>query len=383
MKIKFMKNISSFFLICFIAASFTSCGDKKSEVPTAEPGTPEWLAGYPQVPVGAITADLVLQADKKSKVYWAMADKSISLTPAELKVQAIAPTNTAIKFKGVISIDPNTEKTETILGLTQNKKYFTYIVGESVADTTLQPTVQSFDIITYYRQDTSQYTTTQEGNRTVLYLIYRPEDALKYPDKKHPICFSLCGNGEIAAQGKINMIRNGSLSQYIDLGNDVPMMVMSIQHTTGSWNTTLIDEGVTHAFATYPVNTKKVYMTGMSGGGYGTWNYSVAHAARLTAIVPISGGGDKNKACNLKSVPVWAFHNQTDGTVNVQNSIDMVNAVNACQPTETAKLSIFQDIGHDCWRRVYNQNHGDWKKAGKDQTIAKVDIYTWMMSKSK
>jgi hypothetical protein len=374
-----MKRVGSIYLLFLVALTFSSCSD--SNEPVAEPGTPEWTAGYPMIPFGAVSVDLILQADKKSKVYWAITDKAITLTPKELRTQTIANTNAAIKFKGIASIDPNTEKIETVSGLTQNKKYFAYLVGESVADTVLQPTIKSFDFTTYYRQDTSSYQSTAE-NRTVLYLIYRPEDALKYPDKKHPICFFLGGDGDVATPGKINMIHGGTLPDYIKTGNDVPLMVMSIQHTIKNWNATLIEEGITHGLATYPVNTKKVYMTGLSGGGYGVWNYAVAFPSKLTAIVPISGGGNKNKACNIKSISIWAFHNEVDGTVNLVNSQNMVNAVNACSPVEPAKLTIFPDTGHDCWRRVYNKNSPDWLKPGKNG-IDKVDIYSWMLSKSK
>ena len=118
------------------------------------------------------------------------------------------------------------------------------------------------------------------------------------------------------------------------------------------------------------------------GGGYGCWNYAIAFPEKLTTIVPISGGGNKNKACNLKPISIWAFHNETDGPVDVSNSINMINAVNACPPLKEVKLTIFPDEGHDCWRRVYDQNSPDWLKPGKSG-IAKVDIYSWMLSKSK
>jgi predicted peptidase len=378
-KILTMKHLTIYLLLCSVTLLFSSCSD--SNEPPAVPGTPEWIAGYPQVPYGATTADLVLQTDIKASVYWIVADQEISLAPHDLKAEAGTSTNAAIKFKGIVSVDGNVAKTETIAGLAENKKYFVYLVSESVADSKLQPVVQSFNFTTYYRQATSQYASAAE-NRSVLYLIYRPESVLKYPETKAPICFFLGGNGEVATQGTINMIRNGSLPEYISKGNNVPMIVMSIQQTVQNWNTNLIDEGVVHALATYPVDTKKVYMTGISGGGFGCWNYALGHASKLTAIVPISGGGTTGIACNLKAVPVWAFHNKTDGIVNASNSQNMITAINACPPTAEIKYSIFPDEGHDCWRRVYDQNHSDWLITGKNG-IAKVDIYAWMLSKTK
>lgn len=342
------------------------------------PGSPEWSAGYPGVAQGAVSVDLLLKADRGAKVYWVIADQSISLTGETLKAQAQSSTNPAIKFKGVSSLGANTETVQEVTGLAENSNYVAYLIAESLQDT-LQATVKTFDFKTYIRQDTKKYNSSAEG-REVLYLIYRPEEALKYPDEKYPICFFMGGNGEVAAPGEINMIRNGSLPEYISKGHDVPMIVMSIQQTVSDWNANLIDEGVNHALATYPVDTKKVYMTGISGGGYGCWNYAVNHADKLTAIVPISGGGNASKACTLKNVPVYAFHNQTDNTVASSNSVNMVNAVNDCSPKEQAKLLLFPDTGHDCWRRVYDQSHSNWSKS---PDVAKVDIYAWMLSKSK
>lgn len=355
-----------------------ACGSKNND-PSPKPGAPAWSTGFPLVAYGAVSWDLKLKTDRDTKTYWLLADKSLSLTGVTLKEKALTPNDVSIKANGVTSLSSNVEDIKKLTGLAQNTKYFLYLVAESKADTVLQEQIKSFEFTTYIRQDTKEYTSSAE-NRKVSYLIYRPEEVLKYPDQKYPICFFLGGNGEVADQGEINMIRNGSLPDYINKGNDVPMIVMSIQHIKNDWNTNLIDEGVDHALSSYPVDTKKVYMTGISGGGYGCWNYSVDHANKLTAIVPISGGGNGGKACNLKNLPVYAFHNQTDNAVGSGNSVDMVTKINECSPIEQAKLLLFPDTGHDCWRRVFDQNHANWNKS---PGVDKIDIYTWMLSKKK
>jgi hypothetical protein len=115
-------------------------------------------------------------------------------------------------------------------------------------------------------------------------------------------------------------------------------------------------------------------MIGISGGCFGCWNYAFGHATKPTATVPISGGENKSLACNIKGLGIWAIHNQTDGTVPISNSQSMIDAINACaDPKITPKFSIFPGIGHDCWRRVYDQNHPDRLIPGKNG-IAKVDI---------
>ncbi|MCA4898776.1 MAG: hypothetical protein ACK514_18165 [Bacteroidota bacterium] len=378
-----MKKIK---LLCYHPSSILvllllACGNTPP-APKTQPGSPSWASGYPKAPFGATSVDVTLKTDIQSNAFWVIADQPLTLTPEEVKTQATAPTNPAIKFKGISALAPNTEKTEAVMGLLQKKKYYAYVVSESVADTKLQDNVSAIEFTTNERQALGQYTSTAE-NRQCLFLMYRPENVMKYPGNKYPLLVFLGGNGEVASQGQINMIRNGSLTEFINNGNDVPMMVMSIQHINTNWNTKLIDEGISHALANYPVDDKKIYLTGISGGGFGAWYYAGDYPARLAALVPISGGGNTGKACGMKGVPVWTFTNNTDSTVPVTNTANIVNAYNACSPPTAAKYDKFTDDGHDCWRRVYDKNHGDWSKGGIAGTTAKPDIYTWLLSKSK
>lgn len=359
--------------IILISLSF-SCAEEAQP-----PGAPTWETDYPKVAYGAVSLDLVFKANRTSTVHWLVTSSAVSIADAaDLKTRVATASGVPIIGKGVTVLEGGSEKTETILSLTQNKKYFTYIVAENTEEALFNDVSMS-NFITYSRQDTATFQSTVE-NRQVSYLIYRPEDALKYPDKDYPICFFMGGNGEIAAQGAINVIRNGSLAEYIHKGGNPPMMVMTIQHTKADWNANMIHEGVLHGLATYPVDEKKVYMSGISGGGFGCWAYALDHASVLAAIVPISGGGNTSKACNLNSVAVSAFTNATDGTVAATNTINMITAINVCQRSSPAEILIFPDAGHDCWRRVFNQNHGDWSKS---PGVAKFDIYAWMLSKSK
>lgn len=353
-----------------------SCGSDEVN----PPGAPNWVADYPKAAVGAKTADLIFEADKAATIYWVVSTQALSLTsPDDLVTEAGSPTQASIILNGSVDAGANAEVKQELEDLAENTKYFVYSIAENSADQVLQSSVSASEFTTKVRQEVKTFSSSAES-RTVSYLIYQPEEVLKYPDEAYPILFFLGGNGEIAAQGQINMIRNGSLPEYINKGNDVPMIVMSIQHTVANWNVAMIHEGVTHGLATYPVDPARVYMTGISGGGFGCWNYSVDHADVLAAIVPISGGGNQGKACNLNSVAISAFHNQTDGIVGSANSVNMVNAVNNCTRPEAATLLLFPDTGHDCWRRVYDQNHGDWSKS---PGVSKFDIYAWLLSKKK
>jgi predicted peptidase len=373
---------TSTLVLLFTVGMLMACGDEEDPENngTNIPGSPSWIAGYPHVAYGAVSADLNLETDKNAKVYWVITQTPIQLNAEQLVTEAIDSKLDEISIQGIADTKANEKTRKIIGGLRQNTQYFLYMVAQSVSDTLLQQKVEVVEFKTHSRQDTLEYFSNAE-NRKVKYLLYRPEEVLKYPDKQYPICFFLGGNGEVATNEKpVNMIRNGSLPEYIHKDHDVPMMVMSIQHTKKDWNTQLIDEGVEHAFSTYPINKKKVYMTGISGGGYGCWNYAVSYGDKLTAIIPISGGGNKSKACNLKNVAIWAFHNQTDNTVSATNSQTMIDAVETCPPNKDVKLLFFPDTGHDCWRRVFDETHPNWNKS---PGVEKFNVYDWLLTQSK
>lgn len=100
------------------------------------------------------------------------------------------------------------------------------------------------------------------------------------------------------------------------------------------------------------MDQKRIYLTGLSLGGHGTWALSCRYPDRFAAIAPFCGKGSTDKACNLKEVPVWAFHGAKDNVVPLKESEIMVDAVKACGGD--AILTIYPNIGHACWDEAYN-----------------------------
>ena len=367
--------VTQFAFVC----ALLSCGSEDEDGAPRAGNAPQWAAESPVLATGATTMDINVSTDRSALVYYVIADKPLTLTPAQVKQHATTPLSSGIKASGVIE-SKTSETRKTISQLLQHSNYHAYFVAQNIGDTIHQQTVTYKSFKTFVRQDTSEYTSTVE-NRKVKYLIYRPEEVLKYPEKQYPMLYTLSGNGEVATDDKpMNLIRNGSVPEYIYKGNDVPMMVMSIQHTAQNWNVAMIDEAIVYGNKTFPVDPKRVYLTGMSGGGYGCWSYAQAHPEKLAAIVPISGGGNLSKACTLKDVPVWAFHNQTDNVVPSTNTTNMVKNLNGCPPAKEVKQLLFPDTGHDCWRRVYDKNHANWSKS---PGVERMDIYAWLLTKTK
>lgn len=100
---------------------------------------------------------------------------------------------------------------------------------------------------------------------------------------------------------------------------------------------------------------KRVYLTGLSLGGYATWTIGLRHPERFAAIVPIAGGGsfgDVYGSSRSKDLAIWAFHGAQDGLVPVDESQRMINLLNNVGAPEV-KLTIYPDAEHDAWTRTY------------------------------
>jgi predicted peptidase len=376
-----MKIFKSFYVFFLIAIWSCHNDDPTEETKIVQsPDQRGWNEGFPAIAVGATSVDFSFETTAASIIYYHISEEPLKLSAEDLVKVVSSPSNSPNKFSGSRELNPNEISVATIKELKEGKKYYSYILAKNKINDASPNTIREIPFTTAIRQDTRQFHSNSE-NREVNYLIYRPEEIIKNPNKKYPIIFFLGGFGEMATEHKkINLIQNGLLPEYIQKGNDVPMIVMSVQHIHQEWQNPLINEAMDFAFKNYQIDKNKVYLVGTSGGAFGVWNFAESFAGRLTAIVPISGGGDFTRACTLKALAVWAFHNDQDDLVPPGKSIQMVEAVNECSPIIPAKLLIFPDKGHNCWRRVFDKNHPDWQKS---PGVERVDIFQWLLSQSR
>jgi hypothetical protein len=365
-------------VVLLVALAIVSC-HREDDDPAAKAAldaSPSWINASPLVRPGATSADLVFKTDREATIYYVVSEKEISLSAPLLVAESKSPTDPSIRFNGVTDVPAGTEILTSIEKLQEQKTYYAYFLAQSPGASSANDPIRDLRFKTQIRQDTVQFFSSAE-NREVDFLLYRPEHVFKNPNEKYPIIIFLGGLGEKATKSRrVNIIQNGLLPEYIYKGNDVPMLVMSIQHVYDDWNINLINEAIDYALAKLPVDKARVYLVGTSAGAFGVWGFAEEFADRIRAIVPISGGGDTQRACTLKNEAIWAFTNKFDHLVNPGKSINMVHAVNACAPVTPAKLNVFPDAGHDCWRRVFDKNHPDWKKSPQEQ---RVDIFQWLI----
>lgn len=102
---------------------------------------------------------------------------------------------------------------------------------------------------------------------------------------------------------------------------------------------------------TEQVDPDRLYLTGLSMGGYGSWDLAARAPARFAAVIPICGGGDEATAPKLAHLPIWCFHGAADDVVPVVRSRSMVEALKAAGGA--VKYTEFEAVGHDSWTPAY------------------------------
>jgi len=191
------------------------------------------------------------------------------------------------------------------------------------------------------------------------YLLFLPEG---YGKKKQrwPLIMFLHGAGERGSD--LNKVKVHGPPKIVENRKDFPFIVVSPQCPKDDWWTdkvevliNLLDDIV----ARYKVDKERIYLTGLSMGGYGTWSLASEYPERFAAIAPICGGGTRFMAYELKDIPVWVFHGAKDRVVPLEESEEMVNAIR--KRGGNARLTIYPDAGHDSWTETYNnQKLYDW-----------------------
>lgn len=103
----------------------------------------------------------------------------------------------------------------------------------------------------------------------------------------------------------------------------------------------------------YPINPKRVYLVGLSMGGFGTWELLARYPNKFAAAIPICGGADLSTACIIRHIPIWTFHGAKDKVVKVERSRQMVDAIKKCNGKKIIYTE-YPDGDHLIWNRVFN-----------------------------
>jgi predicted esterase len=223
--------------------------------------------------------------------------------------------------------------------------------------------ILSFILFTSARANAQQ--TPQKFLRETDYLLSLPDGYNADTSKKWPLVMFLHGSGERGNDiGKVEV--NGP-PKLVAAGKKFPFILVSPQakEDEDGWEPENLYHLLVYLKKTYRADPDRIYLTGLSMGGFGTWKLATNHPEEFAAIVPICGGGDTSMAWRLRYTPVWCFHGALDNVVPVSKDEQMVASVRKYNPS--VKFTVYPDLYHNSWERTYNND----------------SLYTWLLAQKK
>jgi len=160
----------------------------------------------------------------------------------------------------------------------------------------------------------------------------------------------------------VNLLKVNGPPKYALDNPEFPFVVVAPQLAPGKlWEPDAVAALVKQVMSRFRVDRSRVYLTGISTGGYGTWATGLKHPERFAAIVPVAGGGDTVLLKHaegayleaVRSLAVWAFHGGSDSIVSPNESQRMVAELQRLGAGNT-RVTVFSGAPHDIWDRVYN-----------------------------
>ena len=227
-----------------------------------------------------------------------------------------------------------------------------------------QPEGASADSAAALRQETHTFAGTTAGASVRLRYLLALPDGYADGDEAWPLVLFLHGAGErgddlssVTAHGPPRLVREG---------RRFPFILVSPQSPEERWWQPAELAALVDAIESdYRVDPDRIYVTGLSMGGFGTWGLLEAYPDRFAAAAPVCGGGTPGKICAAREVPVWAFHGALDTVVPLVRSQEMVDRLERCDGD--VRLTVYPEAGHDSWTETY----------------ANPELYDWLLSQRR
>lgn len=214
-------------------------------------------------------------------------------------------------------------------------------------------------------------TYTAKDGFKLKYRLYVPEDY--DPSKAYPCLLFLHGVGE-RGDDNAAQIKVGLPCMFTDADSPVYESIVIAPQCPTDYHWVMDSSSdskpmkaviaiLDEVCQTYSVNRNRIYVTGLSMGGYGTWGALSRHSKLFAAGMPLCGGGDPSYARVLSKIPIRIFHDRNDGTVPVEASVQMYKAIKSVSDPDNILVSfkILTGYGHAIWDYVYSDRENiDW-----------------------
>lgn len=216
-------------------------------------------------------------------------------------------------------------------------------------------------------QHPGSFTTTVRTTMTLPYLLYQPE-GFGSTEQRWPLLVFLHGSGERGPD--LDKVKVHGPPRRIAEGHEFGFVVLSPQcperdYWTNEAPIAALEQLIEQIASDPRIDDERIYVTGMSMGGFATWKLAARNPHRFAAIVPVCGGGDPESAASFAHLPVWAFHGAKDDVVPWMRSQEMIDALHAAgaQP----RFTVYPESGHDSWTETY----------------ANPDLYSWLLAQRR
>lgn len=194
------------------------------------------------------------------------------------------------------------------------------------------------------------------GDEKIAYLIHLPKEYSSEPNKRWPMVLFLHGRGE--SYGPLSLVAKWGPPQIAAKDPSFPYILVSPQcpgetSWTNEGQQKLLMQLLDKIIDGYRIDTDRVYLTGLSMGGFGSWKLAAANPGRFAAVVPICGGGDPSTSAALTALPIWVFHGDQDQAVPISKSDEMVKAIQAAGGKKI-RYTTLEHVGHNSWEAAYH-----------------------------
>ena len=194
------------------------------------------------------------------------------------------------------------------------------------------------------------------------YLLYLPKN-YNTSGSTFPLVLFLHGSGERGTD--LEKVKIHGIPKLISQGKEFPFIVVSPQCPENMfWNTDVLIALLDEVETNYRIDTNRIYVTGLSMGGNGTWSIALAQPDRFAAIAPVCGWSHPVEMCKIAHLPIWVFHGAKDNVVPICESEFMVEKLKACG--SDIKFTVYQDANHNSWTETYKNE----------------ELYKWFLEQS-
>jgi predicted peptidase len=194
--------------------------------------------------------------------------------------------------------------------------------------------------------------------------LHLPSDSIL--KSKPPILIFL--HGRSLSGNNLDIVKKYGVIHEIEKGRKLPAIVVAPQVPAGkSWEPEKVLSVLKFVQRTFYTDSNRIYVVGMSLGGYGTLQFAGAYPEIVTAAVALCGGGNPNDGCDLATIPLWIQHGNRDSAVPISESNKIVNAIKNCNGGELLKYTV-----------VNGANHGDLEKVFRTD-----EMYNWLFQYTK